>query len=90
MIETIRQWQAAMRRKLAKANSWATEFVRDTLAGKPAVSADVTVNAPLAAFLEAWNDFNAADEAGEDKDRASVTGDRWAEVLDVAAKVPPG
>lgn len=52
--ETVRKWQVAMRRKLAKGNSFASEYVRDTLGGKPAVSANVSMNADLQAFMAAW------------------------------------
>ncbi len=63
--ETVRKWQAAMRRKLARGNSWASEFVRDTLGGKPAVNANVSVSPQLQAFMDAWRAFDGASEKDE-------------------------
>lgn len=52
--ETLIAWQAAMKKKLAKGNSFAAEYVRDTLVGKPAVTANVNVSGELSAFMAAW------------------------------------
>ncbi len=63
--ETVRQWQEALRRKLRKGNSFASAFVRDTLAGKPAVNANVSVSPQLQAFMDAWRAFDGA--SGKDE-----------------------
>ncbi len=53
--ETVAAWQAAMRRKLGRGNSSAAQFVRDTLAGKPSVNANVSIDDNLTRFMAAWN-----------------------------------
>lgn len=52
--DTIAAWQKAMRKKLARGNSFAGQYVRDTLIGKPAVTTNVNVSADLQAFMAAW------------------------------------
>ncbi len=67
--ETVERWQAAMRKKLAKGNSFASEFVRDTLGGKPAVTANVGISPELVDFMAAWN------SAGQQQDVEDGEGD---------------
>lgn len=64
--ETIAAWTKAMRKKLAKGNSFATEYIRDTLAGKPAVNANVTVSSELEAFMMAWRSLQGPTQPAPD------------------------
>ena len=56
--ETMEAWIKAMRKKLAKGNGFAAEFVADRLMGKPAVNANITLDGNLREFMDAWSQLH--------------------------------
>lgn len=67
--ETLEAWQESMRKKLRKGNTAASNFVRDTVLGKPSVQVQADVSPELLAFMEGWRNL------GGGKDDTVITDD---------------
>lgn len=67
--ETMESFLAAVRKKIAKGNLQAAEFMMDRIIGKPAVTVSHDVEGRLGEFMAAWSAMRAAeiDGTGEDK-----------------------